>query len=136
VSCLIPFILDGGTIRNYATPDSTCPPKHVHAINHRGTYYSVPGIQLSEPSPQRTPLPFEAGNSTRGTASLAQHKECTFVSSPSKQVVKHYADDTSAAAHAKYQQYRQHIDKDASLAPLSGWTSVDFSTQPLDATLD
>ncbi|MFZ6746060.1 LLM class flavin-dependent oxidoreductase [Undibacterium sp. JH2W] len=138
-------------------------PAHVHAINHHGKYYSVPGIHLSEPSPQRTPLLFQAGNSARGTAFAAQHAECTFVSGPSKQVVKRYVDDTRAAlktagreagdvyiyaqaliitaesseaAKAKYQEYRQYIDIEASLVLLSGWTGVDFSKLPLDATID
>lgn len=138
-------------------------PAHVHAINHKGKYYTVPGIHLSEPSPQRTPLLFQAGNSARGTAFAAQHAECTFVSGPSKQVVRRYVDDTRAAlkaagrqaddvyiyaqaliitaensdaAQAKYQDYRQYIDIDASLALLSGWTGVDFSRLPLDASID
>jgi FMN-dependent oxidoreductase (nitrilotriacetate monooxygenase family) len=138
-------------------------PAHVHAINHSGKYYKVPGIHLSEPSPQRTPLLFQAGNSARGTAFAAQHAECTFVSGPSIKVVKRYVDDTraalqtagrdtgdvyiyaqaliitaesSAAAQEKYQDYLQYVDIEASLTLLSGWTGVDFSRLPLDATID
>jgi FMN-dependent oxidoreductase (nitrilotriacetate monooxygenase family) len=115
---------------------------------------SVPGIHLSEPSPQRTPLLFQAGTSKRGTAFAARHAECTFVSGPSKQVVKRYVDDirqavvaagrqpsdiliyaqaliitaeTEKEAQAKYLDYRQYLDIEASLTLLSGWTGVDFS---------
>jgi long-chain alkane monooxygenase len=41
-------------------------PAKVHAINHVGRRYRVNAVHLSEPSPQRTPVLFQAGVSTRG----------------------------------------------------------------------
>ena len=41
-------------------------PAKIHPINHVGKYYEVAGPHLSEPSPQRTPLLFQAGSSSRG----------------------------------------------------------------------
>ncbi|MDC8756355.1 LLM class flavin-dependent oxidoreductase [Janthinobacterium fluminis] len=138
-------------------------PVRVHPIKHAGRYYKVPGIHLCEPSPQRTPLLYQAGTSPRGTAFAARHAECTFVSGPSKAVVKRYADAlraavradgrdgeqlliyaqalivtgaTGAQAQAKYEEYRRHVDIEAALTLLSGWTGVDFSRFPLDATID
>jgi FMN-dependent oxidoreductase (nitrilotriacetate monooxygenase family) len=138
-------------------------PSRIHPINHEGKYYKVPGFHLCEPSPQRTPLLYQAGTSPRGTAFAAKHAECTFVSGPSKKVVKKYADDlraavhaagrdgdglkiyaqaliitapTAAEAHAKHEEYKRHIDIEAALALLSGWTGVDFSRFPLDATIE
>jgi FMN-dependent oxidoreductase (nitrilotriacetate monooxygenase family) len=138
-------------------------PSRIHPINHEGKYYKVPGFHLCEPSPQRTPLLYQAGTSPRGTAFAAQHAECTFVSGPSKKVVKKYADDlraavraagrdgddlkiyaqaliitapTEAEARAKHEEYKRHIDIEAALALLSGWTGVDFSKFPLDATIE
>jgi FMN-dependent oxidoreductase (nitrilotriacetate monooxygenase family) len=138
-------------------------PSRIHPINHEGKYYKVPGFHLCEPSPQRTPLLYQAGTSPRGTAFAAKHAECTFVSGPSKKVVKKYVDDlraavraagrdgddlkiyaqaliitapTAAEAHAKHQDYQRHIDIQAALALLSGWTGVDFSKFPLDATIE
>ncbi|MRW85939.1 NtaA/DmoA family FMN-dependent monooxygenase [Pseudoduganella sp. FT26W] len=138
-------------------------PARIHPINHEGKYYKVPGFHLCEPSPQRTPLLYQAGTSPRGTAFAAQHAECTFVSGPSKKVVKKYADDlraavraagrdgddlkiyaqalivtapTEAEARAKHEEYKRHIDIEAALALLSGWTGVDFSKFPLDATIE
>jgi len=138
-------------------------PSRVHPINHAGRHYQVPGFHLCEPSPQRTPLLYQAGTSPRGTAFAAKHAECTFVSGPSKQVVKKYADDLRAAvraagrdgdelkiyaqalivtaptetqARAKHEEYRRHIDIEAALALLSGWTGVDFGRYPLDATIE
>ncbi len=134
-------------------------PARVHPIAHHGRHYQVPGIHLCAPSPQRTPLLYQAGTSVRGTAFAARHAEATFVSGPSKQVVKRYVDDTRAAgrdgqtllvyaqalivtgatedlAQAKYQEYRRHIDIEAALTLLSGWTGVDFSQLALDATIE
>ncbi len=138
-------------------------PSRVHPINHRGKHYSVPGIHLCEPSPQRTPLLYQAGASPRGVAFAARHAEATFVSGPSKTVVRNYVRQARAAATAagragerllvyaqaliitgateqdardKLADYQAHIDIEAALALLSGWTGVDFSRVPLDATID
>lgn len=138
-------------------------PSRIHAINHEGRFYKVPGFHLCEPSPQRTPLLYQAGTSPRGTAFAARHAECTFVSGPSKTVVRKYADDlrtavraagrdgddlkiyaqalivtapTEAEAWARYADYRNHVDIEAALALLSGWTGIDFSQFPLDATVE
>ena len=37
-----------------------------------GSYFKVPGIHLSEPSPQRTPVMFQAGASPRGLQFAAE----------------------------------------------------------------
>jgi FMN-dependent oxidoreductase (nitrilotriacetate monooxygenase family) len=153
---------DGAVVRDKARGVFTDPGK-VHPIDHEGRYYKVPGFHLCEPSPQRTPFLYQAGASPRGLAFAARHAEATFVSGPSKKVVKRYVDDirsavradgrdgdavlvyaqaliitgaTEGEAEAKYQEYRDHLDIDAALALLSGWTGVDFSRLPLDATID
>ena len=36
-------------------------PSKVHPIDHTGEYFTVPGVHLCEPSPQRTPVLFQAG---------------------------------------------------------------------------
>ena len=41
-------------------------PRKIHSIDHVGAYYEVAGPHLCEPSPQRTPLLFQAGSSARG----------------------------------------------------------------------
>ena len=48
-------------------------PAKIHPINHVGKHYDVAGPHLSEPSPQRTPLLFQAGSSTRGREFAAKH---------------------------------------------------------------
>jgi long-chain alkane monooxygenase len=138
-------------------------PSKVHPIRHHGEHYQVPGFHLSEPSPQRTPVLYQAGTSARGKRFAARHAECVFVSGPSKAVISKYVRDlrqavvdagrepdslliyaqalvitgeTEAQALAKQAEYERHIDVEASLALLSGWTDVDFSRYPLDATIE
>jgi FMN-dependent oxidoreductase (nitrilotriacetate monooxygenase family) len=138
-------------------------PRKVHPIRHAGANYHVPGFHLCEPSPQRTPVLYQAGTSPRGKAFAARHAECIFVSGPSKVVVARYVRDLreaiavagrrpdevliyaqalvitgehEAEARRKHAEYREHIDIEASLALLSGWTGVDFSRYPLDATIE
>jgi FMN-dependent oxidoreductase (nitrilotriacetate monooxygenase family) len=138
-------------------------PAQVRAIHHKGQHYSVPGIHLCEPSPQRTPFLYQAGTSPRGLAFAARHAEATFVCGPSQKVTKRFVDETRSAvraagreadevlvyaqalivtapteaeAQAKYQDYLDHVSVDGALAMLSGWTGVDFSKVPLDATVE
>jgi len=138
-------------------------PTRVHPINHQGPYYTVPGIHLCEPSPQRTPFLYQAGASARGLAFAARHAEATFVSGPTKGIVQRYVDSARAAvqaagrdptalrvyaqalvvvgatevqAQARLREYEEHIDIEASLTLLSGWTGVDFSRYGLDDTIE
>ena len=53
-------------------------PSKVRRIDHRGTYFSVAGPHLSEPSPQRTPLIFQATASPAGIALAGKHAELVF----------------------------------------------------------
>ncbi|MBR7513735.1 LLM class flavin-dependent oxidoreductase, partial [Mycobacterium tuberculosis] len=53
-------VLRDRAARVFAQPDK------VHRIRHHGRYYDVEGYHLSEPSPQRTPVLFQAGSSARG----------------------------------------------------------------------
>ena len=49
--------------------------------------FSDRAIHLCEPSPQRTPVLYQAGASTRGRQFAAQHAECVFINGPSKKVI-------------------------------------------------
>ncbi|MBP2199886.1 LLM class flavin-dependent oxidoreductase [Pantoea cypripedii] len=55
----------------------------IHQVNHQGEFYQVQGYHLSSPSPQRTPLLFQAGSSARGMQFAARHAECSFVNASS-----------------------------------------------------
>lgn len=56
-------------------------PAKVHAVHHDGPYYHLDGPHLSEPSPQRTPVLFQAGMSATGRAFAGRHAEALFISS-------------------------------------------------------
>jgi long-chain alkane monooxygenase len=128
-------------------------PSKVHEIRHQGKYFSVPGYHLSEPSPQRTPVLYQAGASGRGRDFAAKHAECVFVAAPTKTVLRNYVADvrkraaaagrdprklyvynlqtvilgeTDAAAQAKFDEYRSYASYDGSLVFMSGWTGIDF----------
>jgi long-chain alkane monooxygenase len=129
-------------------------PAKIHRIRHEGRFYRIDAIHLCEPSPQRTPVLYQAGASSSGREFAAKHAECVFINGPSQKVVapqvadlrrraaKHGRDPddlliftlmtvitarTEAEARAKHEEYRRYADYDAALALFSGWTGVDFA---------
>ena len=134
--------------------------KKVQPIQHEGKYFTVPGIHICEPSPQRTPVLYQAGASSRGQKFASQNAECVFIAAPSKIAtkkvvqgirqklvqegrdpysVKIYAllsivtDETDAKSQAKFKEYQSYGSYDGALTLLSGWSGVDFSQyQPTD----
>jgi alkanesulfonate monooxygenase len=129
-------------------------PERVRRVVHESEHYSIDALHLSEPSPQRTPVLYQAGTSPAGRAFAACHAECVFMSGPSKQVIaprvaairKLAAEAgrgpgdilmfalmtvvlgrTDEEAQAKYREYRRYIDSEGALALVSGWTGVDFA---------
>ncbi|WP_373864578.1 LLM class flavin-dependent oxidoreductase [Nocardia vaccinii] len=134
-------------------------PQKVHHIGHYGTHYTVPGIHLSEPSPQRTPVIYQAGASTRGIRFAAENAEAIFVAAPSKRVLgqtvsrirealrevgrdpysaRIYAlativtDATDAAAERKHREYLEYASVEGGLVFMSGWMGIDLSHYDLD----
>lgn len=129
-------------------------PEKVHGIDHHGKYFDVPGIHLCEPSPQRTPVLYQAGGSPTGRKFAAKHAECTFVSGPAKSPIASYvkelrklAEDegrdpqsvkifalmtpivgrTEEEAWSKYEELTKYISYEGALALVGGWTGLDFS---------
>ena len=140
-------------------------PAKVHRVRHDGKHYKVDAIHLCEPSPQRTPVLYQAGQSGVGKAFAARHAECVFTASHSWRNVKGHVSDirTQAAANgrnpadisiftlltlipgrtedearAKYEDYRQYVSTEGSLALVSGWTGIDLSAfdpdEPITST--
>jgi len=134
-------------------------PGKVHSIHHDGTYFRLDGMHLCEPSPQRTPLLYQAGASSRGRRFAAAHAECVFINGPSRKVIapivadirnqaaavgRNPADiliftlmtvitgETEAAARAKHADYLSYVSEQGALVLMSGWTGVDFSKYALD----
>ena len=138
-------------------------PAKVHAVVHHGRYYDVEGYHLSEPSPQRTPVLFQAGSSGRGQAFAIRHAECVFVSSQSKEGTRKLVDDlraqavqagrdpaalkifmgitvvvgkTNAEARAKFAEYASYASPEAGLAHFSAGSGIDYSKFGLDDPLE
>lgn len=90
---------DDAVIRDRGRGVYTDPAK-VHEIGHEGNYFTVDGPHLSEPSPQRTPVIYQAGTSERGKAFATRHAEAVFVGGRSVQRVAASVADLRARAEA------------------------------------
>ena len=128
-------------------------PEKVHEIGHKGKYFDVPGYGLTEPSPQRTPVLYQAGASGPGKDFAARHAECVFVAAPTKPVLKAYVadvrerarragrdprkiltytlvtvivDETDAKALSKFEELESYSSYDGLLVFMSGWSGIDF----------
>ncbi len=66
----------------------------VHKIFHEGQHYRVEGPHLVAPSPQRTPVLFQAGSSPTGRRFAARNAEAQFIVSPSPEDARALIDDT------------------------------------------
>lgn len=149
---------DGAVLRDRERGIFTDPAR-VHRITHRGEYFNVDAIHLAEPSPQRTPVLYQAGSSPKGRDFAARHAECVFVSGPSHKVIAPRVADirrraaeigrnpaeilifalatvitghTEAEARAKHEDYLRYISREGALTLVSGWTGVDFSAYAPD----
>jgi FMN-dependent oxidoreductase (nitrilotriacetate monooxygenase family) len=72
----------------------------IHKINHRGARYDVEGPFLVAPSPQRTPLLFQAGSSPAGRAFAARNAELQFLVTPSPADAQGLIADTNRLVEA------------------------------------
>jgi long-chain alkane monooxygenase len=73
-------------------------PAKVRYINHVGRYHRVAGPHLSQPSPQRTPVIYQAGSSDAGREFAARHAEAVFVGGFDVDDVRANIEDTKARA--------------------------------------
>ena len=79
-------------------------PAKIHKIDHVGERYRVAGPHLPSPSPQRTPVLFQAGSSTAGRAFSARHAEGVFLLGASPESTAPVIADTRARAVAAGRQ--------------------------------
>ncbi|MGE6820680.1 LLM class flavin-dependent oxidoreductase [Pseudomonas soli] len=139
--------------RVYARPD------RVRKVEHHGEFYKVEGYHLCEPSPQRTPVLFQAGSSARGLAFAGNHAECVFISGQEKAATRAQVDKVRAAAqaagrdpqavkvfmgitvivaatedqaHALHAEYLHYASAEAGVAHFASSTGIDFSRYELD----
>lgn len=137
-------------------------PSKIHCIKHKGKYYEVPGIHICEPSIQRTPVLFQAGNSSRGLEFAAKHAEAIFIAPIAKAYTKEavkqvrqalvkagrdpysakvyvlatiITDKTQKLAEAKYKDLLSYVSEEGSLVLNSGWLGEDLGKYALDDLL-
>ena len=138
-------------------------PAKVHAVHHHGKQYRVDAIHLSEPSPQRTPVLYQAGSSPRGRRFAASHAECVFLNGQGVAGVKAIIDDiralasaagrepadikaflgvtvvtgaTEAEARDKFDDYRRYVSSEAALVHAAASLGVDLARFDLDEPVD
>jgi FMN-dependent oxidoreductase (nitrilotriacetate monooxygenase family) len=134
-------------------------PAKVRKIHHQGKQYSIEAMHLCEPSPQRTPVLYQAGSSTRGREFAAAHAECVFVNGQKMEGVRAIVDDIGARAVAagrfpddikifmgativtgrtekdareKYEDYRRYVSSEAALVHAAASLGIDFAKYDLD----
>ncbi|WP_252700729.1 LLM class flavin-dependent oxidoreductase [Natronosalvus vescus] len=153
---------DDAIVRD-ANPGTYTDPEKVHAIDFEGEYFSVPGPHGCEPSPQRTPVLYQAGSSDRGRRFAASNAEAVFVSQPTKEATRAYVEDmrerataagrdpesikffpgivvitgeTEALARETHETYRDHVSVEGTLSLLSGFMDTDLSTLDPDQPVE
>jgi len=144
---------DGAVVRDTTREMHTDPAK-VHAINHVGKYLEVQGPHMCEPSPQRTPLLVQAGQSRRGLQFGTKHGEALFLVYPNVETAKvHTARirelmakqgrnpqhikllvgiavvvaETEKKAHTLEQRLRAYGSPEGAFALYSGWTGINLA---------
>jgi len=144
---------DDAVLRDAAT--GICAnPSRVRTIHHESAFRRLDAVHLCEPSPQRTPVLYQAGTSRAGSGFAGRHAECVFISGPSQAVLaprvaalraaaeaagRNAADlrifamltpivaETDAEAARLLAEYRHYASPEGALVLMSGWTGVDFA---------
>jgi long-chain alkane monooxygenase len=153
---------DGAVVRDRAG-GVFADPKKVHRIDHDGRYYQVAGPHLCEPTPQRTPVIFQAGASPRGQEFAARNAELVFlggrdaaeigrsVTAVKRRATANGRDPNSikfvtsvtvitgedqAAAEAKHADYLRHSSTEGALVLFSAFTGHDWAAHDLDEVVE
>ena len=139
--------------------DMAYDPKKIRKITHKGKYYQMDAYHATHPSPQRTPVIFQAGASKAGMTFAGKHAEALFVAGPNPAVVKKQVQTVRAEAdsqgrdgskikffvgilpvlgktveeaQAKYKQALKDAHAVGGMARFSGFTNLDLSQYPPD----
>jgi alkanesulfonate monooxygenase SsuD/methylene tetrahydromethanopterin reductase-like flavin-dependent oxidoreductase (luciferase family) len=143
--------------------DMAYDPKKIHKVQHKGTFYKMNAYNHTHPSPQRTPVIFQAGASKAGIAFAAKHAEALFVHGSSAGQVRKQVDSVRQAANAmgrdgskikffmaflpiigktreeaqeKYERAKQFAHSEGGIATVGSFIGLDFSKYPLDEPFD
>lgn len=146
-----------------AARDTFTDPDRVHEINHKGGWFQVKGPHQCEPSPQRTPVLFQAGASPRGIEFAARHAEVVFLTladpelgaskvAQLREAARRAGRDPRAVkalqgsmvmvgadreeARARARLYNELWSGEGQLAKWCGWMDFDIAAYPDDAPVD
>ena len=134
----------------------------IKKIEHKGKYFQMTGRSQVHPSPQRTPVLFQAGTSKAGTAFACKHAEAIFLNTFNVTQAAKVVSDMRTAAEAngrdpqsikffpcimpiigrKRKRRRPSTTRPwrtrtvAGLAQFSGYTGIDLAPYPLDEPMD
>jgi len=149
---------DGAVVRDKSGGVYADPAK-VHRVQHRGKQYSVDAMHLCEPSPQRTPVLYQAGASARGTRFAATHAECVFLNGQAQPAVKAQVDTlrseaqkqgrqpdsirvflgativtgrTDVEAKEKFEDYQRYASSEGALVHAAASLGIDFAKYDID----
>jgi FMN-dependent oxidoreductase (nitrilotriacetate monooxygenase family) len=138
-------------------------PTKIHKINHVSERFRVEGPHLVAPSPQRTPLLFQAGSSPVGRDFAARHAEAQFIATPNpgsaraligdtrrlvEQHGRHSGDlkffqglsfvvgSTEAEARRKEAELEEKVDIDGQIAHFGGSVGIDLGGYDRDTPID
>lgn len=144
---------EDGAVPRDAARNLYADPHKVHRIEHQGKQFALSAVHMAEPSPQRTPVLFQAGSSPRGQSFGATHAECIYLNATSlgetKRLVSQIADlaggvgrrrdslkfmpriipvvaPTEQAARAKYNDFVDACDPEDALIILQQWVGIDL----------
>jgi FMN-dependent oxidoreductase (nitrilotriacetate monooxygenase family) len=133
-------------------------PARVRAVRHHGKQFRVDVVPPWEPSPQRTPVLYQAGSSDRGRVFAARHAECVFVNGSTRENVRRIVTDlraraaprsllifvgatvitgrTEREAHERLEEYRRHASVEGALAHAAASLGIDFAQYGMDEPID
>ena len=153
---------EGAVLRNRATGVYADPAK-VHVVHHHGKQFRVDAMHLAEPSPQRTPVLYQAGSSERGQRFAGTHAECVFLNGQAKPGVQAIVNGiraqavasgraardikvflgativtgrSSAEARDKFEDYKRHVNSEAALVHAAASMGIDLAKFDLDEPVD
>jgi FMN-dependent oxidoreductase (nitrilotriacetate monooxygenase family) len=133
-------------------------PRRVRPVRHDGKQFHVEAVPLWEPSPQRTPVLYQAGASDRGRVFAARHAECVFVNGSTKANVGRIVADlrtraaprpmlvfvgasvvtgrTETEARELLAEYRRHASVEGALAHAAASLGIDFGRYGMDEPIE
>ena len=145
---------DDGAVRRDGDNRLYTDPAAVRAVHSPGPLYPMDAIHLCEPSPQRTPVLFQAGASDRGRAFAGRHAECIFLNGTTPEQTAPIVADlraraagrplkifagatlvigrTEREAHDLLADYAAAADPEATLAHASASLGIDLAQYGLD----